>query len=67
MGDPYVYESESGHGGVTFIATCPRHCRDLSIHWNRSVASRVAEAHARIFHPRTIDLGVVKDLLRTGQ
>lgn len=46
----YVYTSEGGHGQRTFVATCPYHARDLSIHPNRHKAGKVADAHWRMFH-----------------
>lgn len=48
--EPYVYQSEGGHGQRTFVATCPIHARDMCIHPNRHKAAKVAQAHARIWH-----------------
>ena len=48
--DPYVYRSEGGHGQATFVATCPRHGRDICIHPNRIKAEKVAWNHVRLFH-----------------
>ena len=48
----HVYRSEGGHGQPTYVATCPKHGRDLCIHPNERKARRVAEAHERIWHSR---------------
>lgn len=47
----YVYRSEGGHGQTTFVATCAIHARDVCIHPNPAKASKVAKAHARLWHP----------------
>ena len=50
---PYVYRSEGQNGRVTYIATCPHHARDLTIHPNQLTAVRVRDAHERLFHDQS--------------
>jgi len=46
----YVYKSEGGQKQTIWVATCPSHGRDLSIHKSRHVVQRIADNHSRLHH-----------------
>jgi len=46
----YVYRSEGQSSQTIWVATCPVHGRDISIHKSQHLMRRIAEQHDRLHH-----------------